>query len=122
MKAQYKTDSTHRRATSTDRSLRRNLSMVKEGLKDLELDTKSALRCKNMFALGLVCWLFDRDVDHAEDFINRKFAKKELIRQANIKALNDGYNYEPTHTPVLVRPIKLCISQVASKSQATIWI
>lgn len=68
-------------------------TMVKDGLKDLELDTKSALRCKNMFALGLICWLFDREVDHAEAYINRKFAKKELIRQANIKAINDGYNY-----------------------------
>lgn len=68
-------------------------TMVKDGLKELELDTKSALRCKNMFALGLVCWLFDRELDHAEAYINRKFAKKEIIRQANIKALNDGYNY-----------------------------
>ena len=68
-------------------------SMVKESLKELQLDNKSALRCKNMFALGLVCWLFDRTLEHAVDFINKKFAKKELIRQANIKALNDGYNY-----------------------------
>lgn len=41
----------------------------------------------------LVWRSLDRDVDYAEDFINRKFAKKELIWQANIKALNDGYNY-----------------------------
>lgn len=68
-------------------------TMVKDGLKELELDSKSALRCKNMFALGLVCWLFDREIDHAVAYINRKFAKKEIIRQANIKALNDGYNY-----------------------------
>lgn len=69
------------------------LTMVKESLKEYKLDNKAALRCKNMFALGLVCWLFDRGLDHAEEFINRKFSKKELIRQANTKALNDGYNY-----------------------------
>lgn len=69
------------------------ITIVKEGLKDLELDNKAALRCKNMFALGLVCWLFDRELTHAEEFINKKFAKKEIIRQANLKALNDGYNY-----------------------------
>ncbi len=68
-------------------------SMVKEALKELQLDNKSALRCKNMFALGLICWLFDRTLENAEGFINKKFAKKELIRQANVKALNDGYNY-----------------------------
>lgn len=68
-------------------------SMVKDSLKDLQLDNKAALRCKNMFALGLVCWLFDRTLEHAVDFINNKFGRKELIRQANIKALNDGYNY-----------------------------
>lgn len=68
-------------------------SMVRDSLQELNLDNKSALRCKNMFCLGLVCWLFSRPLDHAEEYISKKFAKKELIRQANIKALNDGFNY-----------------------------
>lgn len=73
-------------------------SMVREGLKDLDLNSKAVLRCKNMFALGLVCWLFDRHLSHAEEFIQHKFAKKEVIMKANLRALHDGFNYgENTH-------------------------
>lgn len=68
-------------------------SMVQEVLQDLDMDGKSRLRCKNMFALGLVSYLFDRPLEQAEHFISKKFAKKELIRQANIQALHGGYNY-----------------------------
>ena len=68
-------------------------SMVKEGLKDFGLDNKSALRCKNMFALGLICWLFERPLEEAMHMLQNKFAKKPIIAQANIKALTDGYNY-----------------------------
>lgn len=68
-------------------------SMVKEGLKDFGLDNKSALRCKNMFALGLICWLFERPLEEAMHMLQNKFAKKPVIAQANIKALTDGYNY-----------------------------
>ncbi len=68
-------------------------SMVKEGLVDFGLDNKSALRCKNMFALGLICWLFERPLDEAMHMLQNKFAKKPAIAKANIKALTDGYNY-----------------------------
>lgn len=68
-------------------------SMCKESLKDSGLDNKAALRCKNMFALGLVCWLFNRDISIAEKMLRDKFAKKPQIADANIKVLNDGYNY-----------------------------
>lgn len=68
-------------------------TMVKEGLKDFGLDNKSALRCKNMFALGLICWLFDRPLEEAMHMLQNKFAKKPVIAEANIKALSDGYNY-----------------------------
>lgn len=68
-------------------------SMCKESLKDSGLDNKSVLRCKNMFALGLVCWLFNRNLLTAEKMITEKFAKKPEIAAANIKVLNDGYNY-----------------------------
>ncbi|MDR3250426.1 MAG: 2-oxoacid:acceptor oxidoreductase subunit alpha [Tannerella sp.] len=68
-------------------------TMVRDGLAGFGLDNKSALRCKNMFTLGLVCWLFDRPLDTAETMLNSKFAKKPDIAQANIKALADGYNY-----------------------------
>lgn len=76
-------------------------SMCKESLKDSGLDAKSALRCKNMFALGLVCWLFDRKISIAESMLREKFAKKPEIAEANIKVLNDGYNYgHNTHASV----------------------
>ncbi len=68
-------------------------SMCKDSLKDSGLDNKAALRCKNMFALGLVCWLFNRDLTIAEKMLRDKFAKKPQIADANIKVLNDGYNY-----------------------------
>jgi 2-oxoglutarate ferredoxin oxidoreductase subunit alpha len=68
-------------------------TMVKDGLVEFGLDNKSALRCKNMFALGLVCWLFERPLEEAMHMLQNKFAKKLVIAQANIKALTDGYNY-----------------------------
>lgn len=58
-------------------------SMVKEGLSEFGLDNKSAVRCKNMFALGLICWLFERPMEHAEAFLDRKFGKKPQLCEAN---------------------------------------
>ena len=76
-------------------------SMCKESLADSGLDFKAAVRCKNMFALGLVCWLFDRNLKYAEEMLQQKFAKKPEIAAANIKVLNDGYNYgHNTHASV----------------------
>lgn len=68
-------------------------TMVRDGLVEFGLDNKSAMRCKNMFTLGLVCWLFDRPLDHAMNMLETKFAKKPDIAKANVKALTDGYNY-----------------------------
>lgn len=76
-------------------------SMCKESLKDSGLDNKSILRCKNMFALGLVCWLFNRNLSAAEKMLREKFAKKPEVAEANIKVLNDGFNYGAnTHASV----------------------
>lgn len=102
-KALFKTlDPIKELGLNLDRVLSAPIStMVKDSVKELKLDNKAALRCKNMFSLGIVCWLFDRPLEHAIDFINRRFAKKELIRQANIKALNDGYDYaHNTHASI----------------------
>lgn len=75
--------------------------MCKESLKDSGLDNKSILRCKNMFALGLVCWLFNRNLSAAEKMLREKFAKKPEVAEANIKVLNDGFNYGAnTHASV----------------------
>jgi len=68
-------------------------TLTRESLKDFGLDNKSVLRSKNMFALGLVCWMFNRPLDYIEEFIKNKFAKKPVVADSNIKVLHDGYNY-----------------------------
>ncbi len=68
-------------------------SLTAASLEGFELDNKSVLRSKNMFALGLVCWLFNRPVDKAIDFLQNKFGKKQTILEANVKVLTDGFNY-----------------------------
>ncbi len=67
--------------------------MVKDCLADTGMDNKSMLKCRNMFAVGLVCWLFSRDLTIAEEFIREKFAKKPEIAEANIKVIRTGYDY-----------------------------
>ena len=68
-------------------------NLTQTSLEGFGLDNKDVLRCKNMFALGLICWLFNRPIDKAEQFIQQKFRKKPAVLQANIKVLNDGFNY-----------------------------
>jgi 2-oxoglutarate ferredoxin oxidoreductase subunit alpha len=71
-----------------------NLSTVtQESLKDFGFDQKTVLRSKNMFALGLICWLFNRPIDQAMTFLTDKFGKKPDILQANLKVLVDGFNF-----------------------------
>lgn len=75
--------------------------MVKDCLADTGMDNKSMLKCRNMFAVGLVCWLFNRDLTITEDFIREKFAKKPEIAEANIKVIRAGYDYgHNTHASV----------------------
>ena len=68
-------------------------TMVKTCLADTGMDIKSINKCRNMFALGLVCWLFDRDLEVAFNFLKEKFAKKPAIAEANIKVIQAGYDY-----------------------------
>ncbi|MDR2474650.1 MAG: 2-oxoacid:acceptor oxidoreductase subunit alpha [Bacteroidales bacterium] len=68
-------------------------TLVKESLADSGLDNKARLRSKNMFALGLTCWLLNRPLEYAFEMLKNKFKKKEQILHANIKVLTDGYNY-----------------------------
>lgn len=76
-------------------------TMVKDCLKDSGMDVKNILKCRNMFALGLVCWLFDRDLDIAFNFLREKFAKKPGVAEANIKVIQAGYDYgHNTHSSV----------------------
>ena len=75
--------------------------MVKDCLADTGMDNKAMLKCRNMFALGLVCWLFNRDLTIAENYLREKFAKKPAIAEANIKVIRAGYDYgHNTHASV----------------------
>lgn len=67
--------------------------LTQKSLEGSGLDNKDIVRSKNMFALGLICWLFNRPMEKAEEFINNKFKKKPTLLEANIKVLNDGFNY-----------------------------
>ena len=68
-------------------------SMVKDCLTDSGMDNKSVLKCRNMFALGLVCWLYDRDISVAFAFLHEKFARKPAIADANERVIQAGYDY-----------------------------
>ena len=75
--------------------------MVKDCLADTGMDNKAMLKCRNMFALGLVCWLFNRDLQIAENYLREKFAKKPAIAEANIRVIRAGYDYgHNTHASV----------------------
>lgn len=68
-------------------------SMTKAALADSGLDNKSVLKCRNIFALGLVCWLFDRPLESALHHLKTKFAKKPAVFEANAKVIQAGYDY-----------------------------
>ena len=68
-------------------------TLTKEALKDSGMDNKAMLKSRNMFALGIVCWLFDRPIDKAIHFLEGKFAKKPALIAPNVKVLTDGFNY-----------------------------
>lgn len=102
-------------------------SLTKESLKDFGLDNKSILRSKNMFALGLVCWIFNRPLISIEEFISKKFAKKPIVVESNLKVLHYGYNYGYTlqhMTPrymVLPSEIEDGTYRTVNGNHATAW-
>jgi 2-oxoglutarate/2-oxoacid ferredoxin oxidoreductase subunit alpha len=101
--------------------------MVKEALKDFGLDPKTVLRTKNMFALGMVYWLFDRKLDYTEEYFKKKFHNKPGIAEANKVALRAGYYY--AETIEALNPVyKILPAQIAkgtyrniSGNTATAW-
>ena len=68
-------------------------SLTKEALKDSGMDNKSVLKCRNMFALGLIYWLFDEPMEKAIHLLEEKFKKKPALVAPNTKVMVDGYNY-----------------------------
>ena len=95
-KAQYKTDNPF-----TELGIPETVQIVpvalttltKEALKDSGMDNKSMLKSRNMFALGLIYWLFDLPMDKAIHLLEDKFKKKPALIEPNTKVMVDGYNY-----------------------------
>ena len=94
-KAQFKTaDYLGEMGIDPDRVIQCPITkMVKDALADSGMDNKAMLKCRNMFALGLVCWLFSRDLELVFNFLKEKFAKKPGVAEANIKVIQAGYDY-----------------------------
>ncbi|MCQ2167445.1 MAG: 2-oxoacid:acceptor oxidoreductase subunit alpha [Bacteroidales bacterium] len=95
-KAGFKTDNPFVELAVEDRTLivAPITTLTKESLKDSGMDTKSILKCKNMFTLGIACYIFNRPLDPIYAYLEKKFSKKhpEVI-EPNRKVLNDGVNY-----------------------------
>ena len=71
-------------------------ALTVEAVKPFGLGNKDALRCKNMWTLGLALWMFDRDRAPLIDWLNAKFRKNPVLAEANIAALNAGHAYGET--------------------------
>ncbi len=98
-----------------------------EALKESGLDQKSVLRCKNMFALGMIYWMFEESVEHTEAFFDIKFGKKPAIASANKLVLKAGFNYAAnvhalaTHFKVAPAVIEKGKYRTITGNKATAW-
>lgn len=79
-------------------------ALTLEAVKPFGMGNKDALRCKNMWTLGLALWMFDRDRQPIIDWLNAKFAKNQVLADANVAALNAGHAYG--ETAELAGPLK----------------
>src|SRR5215213_10897165 len=70
--------------------------MTREALKEITMGTKEKDRAKNMFVLGFLYWMYNRDMENTIKFLRDKFGKKQEILESNIRALQAGYNYGDT--------------------------
>lgn len=70
--------------------------LTRETIKDMGIDPKVVDKTKNQFASGILFWLFNRNIDIGEKFIEDKFKNKPLLIEANIRVLRAGYNYAET--------------------------
>lgn len=103
-------------------------SLTEESLKDSGLDHKTILKCKNMFTLGMACFIFSRPMEYIFQYLEKKFGKKhpELIAP-NRKVLQDGYNYAaniqaiPNTYSVAPAKLKKGTYRNITGNQATAW-
>ena len=95
-KAGFKTDNPFTELGVEDRALvvAPISTLTRESLKDSGMDNKAVSKCKNMFTLGVACYLYNRPLEYIYQYLEKKFSKKhpEMI-EPNKKVLNDGYNY-----------------------------
>ena len=95
-KAGYKTENPFTELHVEDRALiiAPISTLTQESLKDSGMDQKAILKCKNMFTLGMACYIYSRPLEYIYAYLEKKFAKKhpEVI-EPNKKVLNDGFNY-----------------------------
>lgn len=70
--------------------------LTKKALEHIDIDAKEKDRCKNMFVLGLIYWLYERDMSDSIAYIESKFSKKPQIRDANIYVLKKGFDFGET--------------------------
>ena len=85
-------------------------TLTKEAVKDLKVDHSTAIQSRNMFALGIVYWLFHRDLKYTENFFEKKFKNKPILIEVNKRVLNVGYNYAMNiqlSRTYIVKPTKL---------------
>ena len=95
-RAGFKTDNPFTELKVDDRNLivAPITTLTEESLKDSGMDKKTIDKCKNMFTLGMACFIFDRPLDYTFEYIEKKFAKKHPeVVEPNKKVLRDGYNY-----------------------------
>jgi len=102
-------------------------SLTRASILDLGLDKKSMTRCKNMFALGMIFWLFDEPLDETKNKFYQKFSKSPILAEANSKVLQTGYNFAETieafTSPFTILPAKKApgIYRNITGNQATAW-
>ncbi len=92
----------------TDMTMRAVESLLESG----EVNKKEAERAKNMFALGLVLWMYSRETATTEDWLGKKFAKLPAIMDANVRALRAGHAYGET-TEVMAQPFEVPSAKLA---------
>ena len=68
-------------------------SFTMETVKDIFADRKSALKCRNMFALGMIFFIFGKGLEHTDSYLEKKFAKKPELVEANKAVVRAGYNF-----------------------------
>ncbi|MBD5347749.1 MAG: 2-oxoacid:acceptor oxidoreductase subunit alpha [Bacteroides sp.] len=95
-------------------------TLLKNTLADSGLDQKAIMKSKNMLALGIICWLFDRPVDNVLRKLKNKFAKKPAVYEANAKVLQAGWDYgHNTHSSLPVYRIDTAESRPGTYTDVT---